>query len=71
VLLLREIADPLWRKYEKELIIVDYKSTSTAKEVTLDDEWKKAYKRQLEIYQWLFRQNGFKVATPAILFMPR
>jgi hypothetical protein len=42
---------------------VDYKSTSTAKEISLDDRWKQAYKRQMEIYQWLFRQNGFTVSN--------
>ena len=26
-----------------------------------------AYKRQLEIYQWLFRRNGFDVANEAYL----
>ncbi|MDP3645551.1 MAG: hypothetical protein Q8R25_00480, partial [bacterium] len=25
-------------------------------------EWHDGYKRQMEVYQWLFRQNGFKVA---------
>lgn len=27
-----------------------------------DDEWRQAYKRQMEIYQWLLRQRGFKVS---------
>jgi hypothetical protein len=29
--------------------------------VNLDKEWQIGYKRQMEIYQWLFRQSGFKV----------
>lgn len=29
--------------------------------MTIDEEWQIAYKRQMEIYQWLFRMNGFKV----------
>ncbi|MFA5870888.1 MAG: PD-(D/E)XK nuclease family protein [Candidatus Paceibacterota bacterium] len=45
-----------------ELIIVDYKSTAKDGEVTIDAEWQIAYKRQMEIYQWLFRNNGFKVS---------
>jgi len=30
--------------------------------VTLDAEWQDGYKRQMEIYQWLLRQNGLKVS---------
>lgn len=54
--------DDVWVKTNGELIIVDYKSTSKEAEITLDDEWKIGYKRQMEIYQWLFRMNGFKVS---------
>ena len=32
-----------------------------------DSDYAKAYKRQLEMYQWLFRKNGFKVADEAYL----
>lgn len=45
-----------------ELIVVDYKATSKASEVTLDAEWQIGYKRQMEFYQWLLRQNGFDVS---------
>lgn len=54
--------DDIWVNKAHELIIVDYKSTSKDEEVNLDAEWQDGYKRQMEIYQWLFRQNGFKVA---------
>jgi len=54
--------DEVWQKPDGELIIVDYKATSSEKEVSLDDAWKEAYKRQMEIYQWLFRKNNFKVS---------
>lgn len=55
--------DDVWVNPEtEELIIVDYKATSKEEEVTLDAEWQDGYKRQMEIYQWLFRQNGFKVS---------
>ncbi len=53
--------DDVWLNSDSELIIVDYKATSTKKEVTLDD--RDSYKRQMEIYQWLFRKNGFKVSN--------
>lgn len=55
--------DDVWINPKKELIIVDYKATSKEEEVTLDADWQIGYKRQMEIYQWLFRQNGFKVSN--------
>ncbi len=54
--------DDVWVAPNGELIIVDYKATSKEGAITLDDEWKIQYKRQMEIYQWLFRENGFKVS---------
>ena len=54
--------DDIWVKPDGELIVVDYKATSTTKEITLDEAYRKAYKRQMEIYQWLFRRKGFKVS---------
>lgn len=54
--------DDLWVRPNGELIVVDYKSTSKEGEVTLEDEWKAGYKRQMEIYQWLLRQKGFAVS---------
>lgn len=55
--------DDVWVNPQGELIIVDYKATSKAGEVSLDAEWQDGYKRQMEVYQWLFRNNGFKVST--------
>lgn len=54
--------DDLWINPKGELIVVDYKATSKEEEVNLDAEWQIGYKRQMEIYQWLFRQNGFNVS---------
>lgn len=59
--LIHGAVDDIWQTPAGELIVVDYKATSTADAVTLDGKWKEAYKRQMEIYQWLFRQNGFRV----------
>jgi hypothetical protein len=53
--------DDVWINSRGELIIADYKATSKKAEVSLDADWQIAYKRQIEIYQWLFRKNGFKV----------
>ncbi len=56
--------DDVWVNPQGELIVVDYKATSkNAKIEQLDQEWHEGYKRQMEIYQWLFRQNGFKVSS--------
>lgn len=57
--------DDLWVNPEGEIHIVDYKSTSKEEEITLDEEWKDTYKRQAEVYQWLFRKNDFKVSNIA------
>lgn len=54
--------DDLWVNPQGELHVVDYKATSKDGEITLDAEWQKSYKRQMEVYQWLLRQNGFKVS---------
>ncbi len=54
--------DDIWVDDEGKLIVVDYKATSKAREVTIDADWQISYKRQLEIYQWLLRQNGFDVS---------
>lgn len=61
-LFIRGGIDDVWMNSDGELIVVDYKATSKDGAITLDDEWKIQYKRQMEIYQWLFRQNGFKVS---------
>lgn len=54
--------DDIWINDKKELIIVDYKATAKDEEVNIDAPWQIGYKRQMEIYQWLFRKNGFKVS---------
>jgi len=54
--------DDVWVNPEGELIIVDYKATAKKGEINIDAEWQNSYKRQMEVYQWLFRKNGFKVS---------
>ena len=54
--------DDIWINPEGQLLIVDYKATAKKKAVTqLDPKggWHDSYRRQMEIYQWLFKQNGF------------
>ena len=47
------IVDDIWINKKKELLIVDYKATSTTREISLDDEYKQGYKRQMEIYPYV------------------
>lgn len=55
--------DDLWQNSKGEFIVVDYKATAKKEEITkLDKDWHEGYKRQMEIYQWLLRQNGYKVS---------
>lgn len=57
--------DDVWVNPAGELYIVDYKATAKNGEVSLDADWQIGYKRQVEIYQWLFRKNNFKVSNTA------
>jgi len=63
-LLVTGAIDDIWINTKNgEVTIVDYKSTSKEDKVNLDKEWQIGYKRQMEVYQWLFRQNGFQVSS--------
>lgn len=56
--------DDLWINSKEEYIVVDYKSTSKSEAIIeLNKDWQDGYKRQMEIYQWLLRQNGFTVSS--------
>ncbi len=55
--------DDVWVSPKGELHIVDYKSTSKDEKIeALDKDWHDGYKQQMEVYQWLFRHNGFTVS---------
>lgn len=54
--------DDIWKDDEGLLHIVDYKATSKKEKPNLEGRWQQAYKRQMEIYQWLFRQNGYNIS---------
>ena len=62
--------DDVWVKPNDELIISDVKATSK-KEFNWFETYKydyaKGYKRQIEMYQWLFRKNGFQVSNEGFL----
>lgn len=63
-LLITGAIDDLWVTPKGKLLVVDYKSTSTVKDIDINDgtPWKEGYKRQMEIYQWLLEMNGFDVS---------
>ena len=63
--------DDVWQNRSGELIVADVKATSRNEFNWLETfqkyDYPKAYKRQLEMYQWLLRKNGFKVSNEAYL----
>ena len=63
--------DDIWEKDNGDLIVADVKATSKNnfdwQETFEKYQYPKAYKRQLEMYQWLLIKNGFKVAKEAYL----
>ncbi|MSU60453.1 MAG: hypothetical protein EXS52_00870 [Candidatus Staskawiczbacteria bacterium] len=63
------IIDDIWiNNKTEELHIVDYKSTSTEYPISLDSKYKEGYKRQMEVYQWIFKQMGFLVSEMGYFF---
>ncbi len=55
--------DDLWVNKKGEYIVVDYKATSKDEDINeLNKDWQIGYKRQMEVYQWLLRQNDYKVS---------
>ncbi len=55
--------DDLWQDSKNNYIVVDYKATAINDKITeLNKKHHENYKRQMEIYQWLLRQNGLKVS---------
>ncbi|MHB8710467.1 MAG: PD-(D/E)XK nuclease family protein [Minisyncoccota bacterium] len=61
-LLVRGGIDDVWVNPAGEFIIVDYKATSKKKGPSTEEDLYDSYRRQMEIYQWLFRRNGFPVS---------
>ena len=57
--------DDLWVTESGEVLVVDYKATAKDREVSIDADWQMSYKRQVEVYQWLLRQNGLTVSDTA------
>jgi hypothetical protein len=58
--------DDVWVNPAGELHVVDYKATGANQHQIHD-----SYQRQMEIYQWLLRQNGFKVSPTGYFVFAR
>jgi len=61
-ILVRGGIDDVWVNPAGEFIIVDYKATSKKEGTSSEEDLYDSYKRQMEIYQWLFRRNNFSVS---------
>jgi len=57
--------DDVWfNKKTSKIHVVDYKSTSQKKDygpINLNDRWKEAYKRQMDLYVWVLKKKGLDV----------
>src|SRR3989344_4029379 len=62
------VVDDVWVTPQKELIVVDYKATAKKTTPTLEGDLGAQYKRQMEVYQWLLRKNGFTVSDTGCFF---
>ncbi|MEX2514878.1 MAG: PD-(D/E)XK nuclease family protein [Candidatus Paceibacterota bacterium] len=54
--------DDIWKNPEGRLAVVDYKATSKQEKLSLSADWQGAWKRQMEVYQWLLRGQDFDVS---------
>lgn len=57
--------DDIWLDGKGKLVVVDYKATAKAEPIAAltDASYHDSYRRQMEFYQWLLRQNGFEVSS--------
>lgn len=58
--------DDVWIDSGGKLIVVDYKATGANQHQIYD-----SYKRQMEIYQWLLRRNGYEVSPTGYFVFAR
>jgi len=63
-LLITGAIDDLWINKNGEYIVVDYKATAKNDPIKeLAGKWHEAYKRQMDVYQWLLRKNKLKISN--------
>ena len=61
-LIITGVVDDLWSDQGGNVIVVDYKASSQEDSRNPDARWKNGYKKQMETYQWLLRNNGLQVS---------
>jgi len=61
-LLIAGAIDDVWERDDGLLFVVDYKATAKTDEVNIDADWQDCYKRQMEVYQWLLRQQNLPIS---------
>lgn len=54
--------DDIWINTKGTLHVVDYKATAKNEGPSSVEDLYPSYKRQMDVYQWLLRQNGFDVS---------
>ena len=63
--------DDVWIKPSEELIISDVKTTAKKQSLIGKKHFQnmiiQGYKRQIEMYQWIFERNGYKVSNEGYL----
>jgi hypothetical protein len=64
-LIVRGGIDDVWQNKQGELFMVDYKATAKKEGPKTADDLYPSYKKQVEMYQWLFRRNDFVVSSTA------
>lgn len=54
--------DDLWSDEDGNVLVIDYKASSQEDDGNSGARWKIGYKKQMETYQWLLRNNGLQVS---------
>lgn len=69
-LIIRGGVDDIWVDAQGTLYVADYKATAKENnsDVSIESDWQVMYKRQVEVYQWLLRKNGFVVSNTAYFY---
>lgn len=61
-LIITGVVDDLWSDEGNNILVIDYKASSEEDENDPNARWKIGYKKQIETYQWLLRNNGLQVS---------
>jgi hypothetical protein len=59
--------DDVWMLCDGQLAVVDYKAAATSKTLSLGDESRAFYRRQLDVYHWTMTGMGLPLAPVAFI----